>query len=284
MRYIGIGDLVVDIYYQNNKLLFKCGGKSFANIIFNLDYLGYNCMILGCCGNDLEGDIALKTLGNVNTTKVQRLNILTRRFYIVDGETTKIDPITGKKYWYQNNLLDTNYVLNEIEHDDILIFDSLNCKTIPIILKTSNIKIIDIGSCFDIKKYSIQQLKELFYKKFRIIQIPEKVFNFMKSYYKLDILGIYNTLSPNLLIITKGSKGTIFVYENNIVHKVLTSPAKEIDPNGCGDAHLAVMIKYFANNEVSKKLIDQAFKEATELTSKVVSKLGARGHVIDFKY
>lgn len=283
MRYIGVGDLVVDIYYQDNKLLFKCGGKSFANILFNLDYFGYNCMILGCCGNDIEGDIALKTLGNINITKVQRLNTLTRRFYIVDGTTTKKDPITNKKYWYHNNLLDSDYVLNEIKKDDILIFDSLNSKTIPIITKSYNIKIIDIGSCFDIKKYSIQKLKELFYKKFRIIQMNEKVFNFMKSYYKLDILDIYNTFYPSLFIITKGSEGATFVYENNVVNKVLNNPAKEVDPNGCGDAHLAVMIKYFANNEITLELINQAFKEATELTSKVVSKLGARGHILNFK-
>ncbi len=281
MRYVGIGDLVVDCYYdKNNKLLFICGGKSFANIIANLVYLKEKCAILGCCGKDEFGNIAINTLGNCDTSQITRINKPTRTYYIIDGIAQKENPLTNETNWYRISMIDPKEIISNIQKEDILIFDNMCQKNITIINHTSNPKCLDIGGISSLKYYNLETIKKLYHQKFRIIQMNEKVYKFFQSRFSLTTRNIYDLLSPTLLIVTLSSQGAIFITKHQTILKKLTKKGKEKDPNGCGDAFFATMIKHFGVNEITQDKINIAFTEATIITTKVVETLGSRGHII----
>ena len=54
MRVVSIGDLVLDYYYKNGKLLGVNGGMTSHNIIANLAKMGLNTSVYGSCGNDIQ--------------------------------------------------------------------------------------------------------------------------------------------------------------------------------------------------------------------------------------
>ena len=62
MRVVSIGDLVTDYYYKNEKFLGINGGMTSHNIIANLAKMGINTAVFGTCGNDIQGEIAIKSL------------------------------------------------------------------------------------------------------------------------------------------------------------------------------------------------------------------------------
>ena len=85
MRVVSIGDLVLDYYYKNGKLIGVDGGMSSHNIIANLAKKKISTAIYGVSGNDIQGKIAnlsLKKL-NVDVSKVLiKDNIKTRCFHV----------------------------------------------------------------------------------------------------------------------------------------------------------------------------------------------------------
>ena len=154
MRVVSVGDLVMDYYYKNGKLLGVNGGMTSHNIVANLSSMGINTAVLGTCGNDMAGMIAKKSLSDlkVDVANVKILdNISTRCFHVsyfdtdngLDFTSKKRCPICSSKKWYDDSLIDTKDILSKINEDDILVFDNLNDKNQIIIDETSNNKLLD---------------------------------------------------------------------------------------------------------------------------------------------
>lgn len=95
MKVISIGDLVLDYYYEDSKLLGVNGGMSSHNIIANLSSFGIGTKAIGACGNDIQGDVAIKSLEdlNVDISNIDRFDVHTRCFHINKLGTT----FTSKK-------------------------------------------------------------------------------------------------------------------------------------------------------------------------------------------
>lgn len=53
---------------------------------------------------------------------------------------------------------------------------------------------------------------------------------------------IYNILNPKMIIVTRGKKGSDFVFDNNKVNKELSNPSVEVDPTGAGDAFFQCLL------------------------------------------
>ena len=169
MRVVSIGDLVTDYYYKNGKLIGVNGGMTSHNIIANLAKAGIKTSVFACCGDDPQGEIAIKSLEkinvDVNNIKVVK-DIRTRCFhvsYFDDGKklsftSKKRCPFCNNKKWYEESLLDTDFILSNIKFDDILVFDNLNEKNQIIIDNTMNKKIIDLGQYFEFEKLSNEEI------------------------------------------------------------------------------------------------------------------------------
>ena len=84
-----------------------------------------------------------------------------------------------------------------------------------------------------------------------------------------------------MIIVTRGKKGSDFVFNDRIINKELKDPQIEVDPTGAGDAFFSMFISEYIKNNYSldSEFIDATFKKATKLTKKVVKSFGARGHI-----
>ena len=276
MKIVSIGDLVTDYYYENGKLEGVDGGMSSHNIIANLSKLGMKTLVIGVCGNDIAGQIAVKSLKDlkVDTSKIKIIkNTKTRCFHInrlIDGFTSKKKcPICLKKHWYNDSLLKIDDIKNNISKKDVLVLDNLNEINRQIISNTENRIMLDLGQYYELENLTDQEIKRIFKKKFDIINLNERVEKYLNKRFDKNILN------ANLIIITKGSKGAKFIFNNQTILKKL-KPTKEIDSNGAGDAFFASIINDYLKEDFD---IDKAYENAIKLTSKVVKNVGARGHL-----
>ena len=293
MRVVSIGDLVVDYYYKNGNLLGINGGMTSHNIIANLAKMNINTAVFGVCGDDLKGKIAMKSLENlkVDVKNISILtNVKTRCFHVSyfdnDNKLTFISkkrcPFCNNKKWYEDSLIDTNDILRNVKDDDILIFDNLNNKNQIIIDNTNNKKIIDLGQYFELENLSRAEIIDKLCTKFEIINFNERVSKYLiKKLGLSDDIALYNVLKPNFMTITRGENGATFISKGIEYNFKLNVKGKVIDSTGAGDAFISSIIKDCIQNNFNydPTLFKKWYENSNKLTSKVVSKMGARGHI-----
>jgi len=293
MRVVSIGDLVTDYYYKNEKLLGINGGMSSHNIVANLSKMGIETAVYGSCGNDDAGLISIKSLEDlkVDVSKIKIIdNIKTRCFHIsyFDKEngysftSKKRCPFCNNKKWYEESMIESKAIVKQIHKDDILVFDNLNNQNQEIIDSTTNKKIIDLGQYFEFENLSDEEIIKKIENKFEIINFNERVSNYIKKRLCLkENIDLFKKLSPKLMTITKGEKGAEFIYNNEVFRYELKTKENAVDPTGAGDAFISSIIKDWIKNEFKLESDKFAiwYKNATKLTSKVVKKIGARGHL-----
>lgn len=289
MRVVSIGDLVLDYYYKNGKLIGVNGGMSSHNIIANLAKKKISTAVYGVSGNGIQGKIAnlsLKKL-NVDVSKVLiKDNIKTRCFHVSYDEegfiSKKRCPKCNEKKWYEESQIDIEYITKNIQNDDILVFDNLNDKNIEIIKNVCNKKIIDIGQYFEFENLSKEDIINKLNNGFEIINFNERVSNYLLD--KLNLknnIELYNLLKAKLVTITRGENGAIFIYNSKEYKFNLKDNGNVIDSSGAGDAFLSsIIFDYIKNNyEFNEELFPKWYEKSIKLTSKVVSNFGARGHL-----
>ena len=296
MKVISIGDLVTDFYYKNGNLIGVNGGMSSHNIIANLSKYKIDTAVYGVCGNDDVGEVALDSLRKLNVNVDHVLideNIRTRCFHVSYYEqngnreftSKKRCPYCNSKKWYLESAIDTNYILNHINDEDILVFDNLNSKNQTIINNSLNKKMLDLGQYFELEEYSNDEIVNIIKSKFDIINLNERVGKYLLKRFELDnYIELNCLLRSKLLIITQGKKGASFTFGEELLYKEIEDVSEEIDATGAGDAFFSVFIfRYIKNNYVvDSHFIDKAFESALKLTRKVVTKFGARGHLQTF--
>lgn len=293
MKIIGIGDLVTDYYYQDSKFLGLCGGMTVFNILANLSKY-YETYAIGICGNDDDGDIAIKSLNDikVNTNYVKRKDILTRCFHVnitENGVTSKKRcPSCNRKKWYEDieELIKIPDFLFE-DKENLFVFDTINDRNLKLIevIKQQKCKIvIDIGQIGVLENYEKESIVNILKNKFDVVQLNERVSKFLMQKFEYDDLKeLNNIFNSQLIIITCGKKGTKFIHNDIVSFYELKTPSIEVDPTGAGDLFLSIVIRNLIGNsfKVTQHLLDEINIEATKNTSEIVKKIGARALVQD---
>lgn len=301
MRIIGIGDLVVDYYYLNGNLYGISGGGSVSNIICNLSAFDYDTYMFGVCGNDEEGQISIRALSNagVNTEEIIIRNTKTRTFHVSvelnENENKTISRMTcpscSRKRWYSSSkLIDKLPTRFLVDKNNILVTDNLNNKNINIIEQALEYDlecIIDIGHVANLKYLRRDVLFDKLADKFSIVQLNVTVAYFLVKKFELDdVSELQDIFQSKLLIITQGKDGATFILQESnarrCINKKLPIGTKEVDSTGAGDAFLSVAIKCYieCKRRINENVIEKIFNEGIELTSKVVSNIGARSHLV----
>ena len=92
---------------------------------------------------------------------------------------------------------------------------------------------------------------------------------------------MYDVLKPKLMTVTLGKKGAIFVYDSTIYEFPLLISSKEVDSTGAGDAFFSSIIGDWIKNDLNFDIdkFKTWYNNSVKLTSKVVRKMGARGHL-----
>ena len=293
MRVVSIGDLVTDYYYKNEKFLGINGGMTSHNIIANLAKMGIKTAVFGTCGNDMQGKIAIKSLEKLDVD-VKNIIILddvrTRCFHVsyfdndnkLSFTSKKRCPFCNNKKWYENSLINTDNIMKIINDDDILIFDNLNDKNQVLIDNTNNKKIIDLGQYFELENLSDKEIIDKLNSKFEIINFNERVSKYLIKRLNLNNdVGLYNILKPNFMTVTRGENGATFISEGKEYNFELKSKENVIDSTGAGDAFISSIIRDCIKNNFiyNPNIFEKWYENSNKLTAKVVSKMGARGHI-----
>ena len=179
-------------------------------------------------------------------------------------------------------MIDTEDIIKNIKDDDILVFDNLNNKNQLIIDNTSNKKIIDLGQYSELENLSGNEIINKLSKKFEIINFNERVSKYLIKRLNLNNnIDLYNILNPNLMTITRGEKGATFINDGIEYNFNIALKGNIIDSTGAGDAFVSSLINdCIKNNFVyNPNLFEKWYEAANKLTTKVVSKMGARGHI-----
>ena len=293
MRVVSIGDLVIDYYYKNEKFLGINGGMTSHNIIANLAKMGINTAVFGVCGNDIQGEISIKSLEklDVDVNNIIILNdVRTRCFhvsYFEDGDklsftSKKRCPFCNAKKWYEDSLINPSDIVKNIKDDDILVFDNLNNKNQIVIDNTHNKKIIDLGQYYEFENLSDKEIIDKLKNKFEIINFNERVSKYLIKRFNLnDNVDLYNILKPNFMTITHGENGATFVSDGIKYNFKLKIKGNVIDSTGAGDAFISSIIRDCIKNNFiyNPKMFEKWYENSSKLTAKVVSKMGARGHI-----
>ena len=293
MKIISIGDLVTDFYYKEEKLIGVNGGMTSHNIIANITKFGLETAVCGVCGNDMAGKIAINSLKDigVNVENIKIINNLPTRCFHVSYKKEKEKliftskkrcPICNEKKWYDESNINSEDILKQISREDVLVFDNLNRKNQKIIDNCNNRKMLDLGQYFELENYSNKEIIKKIKNKFEFINLNERVEKYLKNRFSLkNIEEIFKLLQPKMIIVTRGKKGSDFVFNCSVISKELKNPQVEVDPTGAGDAFFSMFISEYIKNNYSldSEFIDATFKKATKLTKKVVKSFGARGHI-----
>ena len=293
MRVVSIGDLVVDYYHMDGKLLGVSGGMSSHNIIVNLAKRKIKTAVFGVGGNDAQGEIAVKSLKDlgVDITNILLLDdVRTRCFHISytdneDGLTCiskKRCPICSNKKWYNGSLIDVDKVLLQLNEDDVLVFDNLNFKNQKIIDETLNFKLIDLGQYFEFEDISNDEIINKICNKFKLINLNERVEKYFIKRFELNSsLELIDLFKADLITVTMGKKGVKFLHDEKMFVYELESVVDEVDSNGAGDAFFSSIIESWikADFKISEDRFLEWFNKSSKLTAKVVQKMGARGHL-----
>lgn len=293
MRVVSIGDLVTDYYYLNSKLAGINGGMTSHNIIANLAKKGISTASYGVCGDDYQGKIAIDSLkrlkvdvDNIKILKGVRTHCFHVSYFDTDGKLSftskKKCPFCNNKNWYDESLINPKEIINNLEDDDVLVFDNLNDKNQFIIDKAKNIKIIDLGQYFEFENMANDKIEEKLKSKFEIINFNERVTNYLIKKLKIkNDLDLFKLIKPRLMTITRGENGATFIYDGRSYDFKLVSKQEVVDPTGAGDAFISSIIKDCIKNNFTYNpdLFKKWYENSNKLTSKVVSKMGARGHL-----
>lgn len=83
------------------------------------------------------------------------------------------------------------------------------------------------------------------------------------------------------MTITRGENGVSFITDNHEYNYKLLSKGNVIDPTGAGDAFISSIIKDSIKNDFKydENKLKKWYENSNKLTCKVVSKMGARGHI-----
>ena len=280
MRYLIVGDIIVDILRNNTMLSYDNGGSAF-NVAYLINQNDKNSQIslCGVAGNDFYFEKLLDYFNRYgwNVSLIKTIDDLaTNRIYINhDGHSSTYSiycPSCHKLLWRDNTSLIKIPLTVKLDYD-YAIFDNINIPNVELFIKkhSNSIKIM-----FDIDDTSINnndskldveiKLKKLsnsFY-----VQINGETFNIIKKKLNLKTeLDITKYLRAELISITRSSFGTTFLYHGHIF-KMKFKIENIIDNTGAGDSLMAAVVLATQKEnveidyikEISKKLITKTLK------------------------
>lgn len=282
MRLVSFGDLYLDYYFKDGKLIGIDGGKTNANIIANLTS-HFNTAFLAIIGTDSRGDIAaysLRRLG-VDVQVIKQVGGNTKAFFIEDSKYTTTCPYCDREVGYKHVHIDETSIIKNIKSDDIIVVDNVKTSTINILKAITNKAFLDIGYISDIRFKSLDEIVDDLHNRFVAINMNERVYKFIKNKFNIDSLELYELIRPELLIITRGKRGSDIIYQGEFIKKELDNVSVEVDSSGAGDAFFKEFIREIVEDNfiITEKSISKAYMNASSLASYVVTLLGARAHL-----
>ena len=310
-KILGIGNAIVDIFVKVNddflsknklikgsmKLIEKSeyenlikiikiekieAGGSVANTMAGIAYLKGDSSFIGKINSDEFGKIYKKSLEKIFVNfayiaKNEELPTGTSIIFVTpDSERTMctylgISSQLSKNDINENNIKDYKIIFLEGYLWDKGMSEEM-FKSVIYLAKKNNIKIaMSLSDIFCVKRHKKDFLK-LLIKDLNILIGNENEINELASQKNLiDSLNQLKELNK-LVIITRSEKGSIAIYNNQVVSCDSFKPNQILDLTGAGDLFAAGFFKEYVDNSDIKKCLETG----SVLAAKVIEKFGAR--------
>lgn len=261
---------------------YSAGGKG-LNQAYQVARLGTSTKFFGCIGDDIFGDYILDNVKNENLdlSFIEKSNSRTGMGlvhilddgsvvgYVVKGANFDVDTKYIDKHI--DEILECDYIILQLEIptntvEDII--EKAKATNAKVILNAAPAKEISFDSLRNIDTLVVNETEAKFYIN-KDVSTFESAEKFGREFQKE--LGIN-------LIITLGSKGSIYFTSENseIIHSV--KPEKVLDTTGAGDSYIGAFV--FALGKGYN--IGDACRFASKVASKTVTKVGAQSAMPTF--
>lgn len=262
---IGIGDNVIDKYVDLGKMF---PGGNALNVAVLCNRYGAETAYIGCLGNDREGRHIYNVLKN-EEVDISRIKILKgsnayAKVKLIDGDRRFI----GNDRGVSRNIRLTKEDLEYIKTYDIIhtsIYSGIE-ELLPLL------KRIDKPISFDFSNdYNMEYLERV---------LPYVKYAFFSGSHKTDLeikdlQKTIHSMGPELVLITKGSRGASLFYKNQYYEQSIF-PTEVIDTLGAGDGFISRVLVGIVSNEDIEEILRNAAKEA----AKICTYYGALGYGI----
>ncbi len=277
---LGIGDLVIDNYYDKNReIVFTSLGGSVFNSITLLDKDKFNKHYLLYYGEDtsrkLDTHCSKFAINMGISIKLPKHN-KTFNISLNGDDLSDID-----RNWYNISELDIEDVIKYIidENINVVVFDTLkdeNIELAKMLRKLGVIVFADISYICLIKKLDANELSKLLTDSFDFLQLNKEGFDYIT-----DKLGVYGTdlaklLELNILSVTDETKNIFYTPNDLFVYEVKTHLEKTIDVTGAGDAFFSVFIEKMIDNSYlpTEELFNSIMEESSKKILPILQKIG----------
>ena len=280
-KIVVVGSINVDLVFTSdirpkagetvlgNDFKLIAGGKG-ANQAVAASKLGAEVTMIGCVGNDSNGQFTIENFENinVNTSCIEKIeNIPTGVANIIVAEDdNSIIVIAGANYKVDKTLID-KYKKEIVDADIVLLQLEIPMDVVEYTLNLcyeNNVKtILNPAPAVKLKKEIIEKATYITPNEHecKIILGAKKEVNIE------EILKQY----PNKLMITMGEKGVMYFDGENIVN-IPACKVEVVDTTGAGDTFNGAFARAIVNNFELK----EAITFANKASSKSVTKLGAQ--------
>ena len=280
-KIVVVGSINVDLVFTSdirpkagetvlgNDFKLIAGGKG-ANQAVAASKLGAEVTMIGCVGNDSNGQFTIENFENinVNTSCIEKIeNIPTGVANIIVAEDdNSIIVIAGANYKVDKTLID-KYKKEIVDADIVLLQLEIPMDVVEYTLNLcyeNNVKtILNPAPAVKLKKEIIEKATYITPNEHecKIILGAKKEVNIE------EILKQY----PNKLMITMGEKGVMY-FDGETIVKVPACKVEVVDTTGAGDTFNGAFARAIVNNFELK----EAITFANKASSKSVTKLGAQ--------
>ena len=307
MKIIGIGNAIVDVICKvednfitannltkstmklvdeaefkkllsNLKIEETISGGSVANSIVGLSQLGNKVGFIGKVnednlGNKYEEGLKKENVNYFYSKKKEELPTGTCLILITPNSERTMCTFLGTAGKINENDVDVSAVKNsEITFLEGYLWDKGDPKkAFEKAIKNSNKVAMSLSDLFCVKRHKPHFL-DLVKNKLNITFANEQ-----------EILSLINTKNFNevisfgkqlgkLIVITRGEKGSIAIHKNEIVECDIQKNLKVVDLTGAGDLFAAG----FLHGHVNNLSLKESLEKGTEMSSKIIQKIGAR--------
>ena len=253
-------------------------GGSVANSIVGLSQLGNKVGFIGKVNNDDLGEKYEKGLKKENVHylyKKKKEQISTGSCLILITPDSERTMCTFLGTAGQINDQDINE--NDIQNSELIFLEGYLWdegepkKAFDKAIKSSGKIAMSLSDLFCVERHKAHFL-ELVKNKLDIVFANEQEISSLinaKSF--KDVISFSQNLNKNI-VITRGEKGAVSIYDNKIVECEAKKDLKIKDLTGAGDLFAAGYLHGYINNLT----IEDCLKKGTELSSQIIQKIGAR--------
>ncbi len=263
---------------SNLKIEETVSGGSVANSIVGLSQLNNKVGFIGKINNDELGkkyEDGLKNEGVEYFYKKQSEKIPTGTCLILITPDTERTMCTflGIAGRISENDIDIKAIKNsEITFLEGYLWDEGEPKkAFEKAIQNSNKVAMSLSDLFCVERHKPQFL-DLVKNKLDIVFANEQEFTALIGANKFEEIITFCSLLNKLIIITRGDKGAIAIQKNEVVECAIKKDLSILDLTGAGDLFAAG----FLDGILKKNTIKECLEKGTEMSSKVIQKIGAR--------